>query len=527
MPRFITTSIPGDQCIGDSLAIINDNYEALDTVVYALSTNTIGVSSTATITPTLLNSTTSFPWTKTLIANVNDNSITTNKLALSAVTTATINNGAVTPSKLSTGGPTWNESGHLNAQGGQNPLIQAVPNAANGIGTFNAYATNALNAIVGQIQIYCSNVSAVVSSVFNLPLVFATNNAERMRITADGNLGIGTSSPGSKLQITQDQAAYSYFDYYNVTNGGGIVWRQIVRNLANTGTASVDFAKLISSGFAINNNDTGAANFTSFGIGGSERMRIDSSGNVGIGTSTPTSRLEVNGVTTSTHFAVPNFGVFGSNLVYDPFQTRWEYVVNGFGYALGQSQNKFTLWSAPENTSGANALASSVTERVTITSEGNVGIGTSAPTFRLQLATDSAAKPSTNTWTIASDERIKENIRPYTKGLEAIAEINPVVYDYNGKAGFEKIKDNIGVIAQDVKDVVPEGVSTYKAKLNETDTEDTELYNFNSHSLTYILLNSVKELKSIIDTQNVYIESLTQRISALEVSNQCTRICNK
>ena len=77
--------------------------------------------------------------------------------------------------------------------------------------------------------------------------------------------------------------------------------------------------------------------------------------------------------------------------------------------------------------------------------------------------------------------------------------INPVNYDYNGKAGFSAIKNNIGVIAQDVLEILPESISTYKAKLEENDAEDTELYNFNSHALTYILINAIKELKAEID----------------------------
>jgi hypothetical protein len=194
----------------------------------------------------------------------------------------------------------------------------------------------------------------------------------------------------------------------------------------------------------------------------------------------------------------------------------WQHLIesrhsnDGNNYALQIAGSFFdqSLWFRKTNNSPTTAWSKFVAEDA----NGNVGIGTSSPSFRLQLATDSAAKPSTNTWTIASDARIKENVRPYTKGLDAIAAINPVIYDYNGTAGFEKIKDNIGVIAQQIQEVVPEGVSSFMAKLNESDEQETELYNFNSHSLTYILINAVKELKAIVESQAAEISSLSQRL---------------
>jgi len=233
----------------------------------------------------------------------------------------------------------------------------------------------------------------------------------------------------------------------------------------------------------------------------------DASANVGIGTmSSPTYRLNLYHPTAdcvaSVQGLVASLGGSGRASV--------QIDVNGAGgFAI---QNDATSGTRLLRVISNNGYGIGSLDCVAVTREGNVGIGTSSPSFRLQLATDSAAKPSTNTWTIASDARIKENVRAYTKGLDAIAAINPVIYDYNGTAGFEKIKDNIGVIAQQIQEIVPEGVSSFMAKLNESDEQETELYNFNSHSLTYILINAVKELKAIVESQAAEIAAAKQEL---------------
>jgi len=130
---------------------------------------------------------------------------------------------------------------------------------------------------------------------------------------------------------------------------------------------------------------------------------------------------------------------------------------------------------------------------------GNIGIGTTNPSYKLQLSTDSAAKPSTNTWTIASDKRLKKDIRPYTNGLEIIKKIKPVWFKYNGKGGFPADNQNhIGVIGQEIVKVAPYTVNTFWAKFNPDDKKETKLLNFNSHALTFDLINAIKELDSNI-----------------------------
>ena len=163
-------------------------------------------------------------------------------------------------------------------------------------------------------------------------------------------------------------------------------------------------------------------------------------------------------------------------------------------------------------TSGGPALPHTLKTHMTIDQDGNVGIGTTTPNYQLELSTDSAAKPTSGAWTIVSDKRLKKDIEPFNDGLNVLMKINPVKYRLNGKAGTPKDKEGISVIAQKMKDIAPYTVNSYNAKLKPTDKEETELLNFDSSPLTFVLINTIKEQQKRITLIKAKIETLKSQI---------------
>ena len=172
---------------------------------------------------------------------------------------------------------------------------------------------------------------------------------------------------------------------------------------------------------------------------GTERMRITSTGNVGIGTTTdPGTKLDING----TMRIRAGYALYFQNASADN---------NGTISATGGA--------------GSPSLALNATT-------GNVGIGTTTPTAQLELSTDSAKKPSTNTWTIASDQRLKTNITnaDNDRCYEIIKQVPLKRYTWKSEVySQEQVKDRskLGWIAQDVEAVFPKAVGTNRFAYNQ------------------------------------------------------------
>lgn len=126
---------------------------------------------------------------------------------------------------------------------------------------------------------------------------------------------------------------------------------------------------------------------------------------------------------------------------------------------------------------------------------GKVGLGM-VPTKQLELSTDNAQKPTTNTWTITSDARTKDVEGLFSDGLDVLRQLEPKWFTFNGLANTEKGRRFMGFVAQDIADVAPYMVERSMGRLYPQDDDDpeVELLSYQGHALPFILINAIKEL---------------------------------
>jgi hypothetical protein len=114
-------------------------------------------------------------------------------------------------------------------------------------------------------------------------------------------------------------------------------------------------------------------------------------------------------------------------------------------------------------------------------------------TFHISGA--NAFKTSGTTWSNPSDIRLKRDVVDYSTGLDAICQLRPVSFKYNGKGGTTD-DDRLcwGLIADEVQPVMPEMVGSTTARLTPDDEAETEILSLDTSNVALALINAVKEL---------------------------------
>ncbi|MEO8583173.1 MAG: tail fiber domain-containing protein [Flavitalea sp.] len=296
-------------------------------------------------------------------------------------------------------------------------------------------------------------------------LRFTTSNSERLRINENGKVTIDTTAPDGlnpeKLLVEAGHTAS-----YNVISGKGSIDNYLQLNIQNTSSAAFASSDLV----ATANNGDDVVNFLDMGINSS------ASNNPAYPVLNGINKAYLYG--TGTDFVIGN-GSAGYDLIF------------------------FTAGTALTN------------ERMRITSGGNIGIGTNAPAEKLSVGgilapsvdnsftlgnstTRWASVWATNGAIQTSDARLKTNIEPLTYGLSSLMAMRSVAYNWKTSPASNH---KIGLIAQEVKKVVPEVVIGDETKEN---------LGLNYAELVPVLINSLQQQQHRLDELKAELAELTR-----------------
>jgi len=397
------------------------------------------------------------------------------------------------------------------------------------------------NATVSATNVTATNITSPLSTALTLQ-----SNAGNTAVTIDTsqNVGIGVTSPAYKLDIlggntpvqiaSNDAAAsigltlkYNTSTIYGYIGNGSSVL---------SGAASSDFVMRSQGALAFATN------------GNNRQATIDTSGNVGIGTSSPGSygagykTLTVqgstqgiiqatDGTTTSELSHTGGIGYVGtrSNSAFGFFTNNTEAmrITTGQSLCVGTTSSLASARVSIKTPDSSGALIP-LSLTVGLVSDGFGGISFRNPNGAQGSVSINSTSVSYNT---TSDYRLKENVQPMTGALAKVAQLKPVTYQWkiNGK-------DSEGFIAHELSEVCPHAVTGEKDATRQEEYEVTPAVKDEAGNITTpaemgtrtvpsyqgidtsflvaTLTAAIQELKAIVDAQATEIEALKAKVGA-------------
>ena len=358
------------------------------------------------------------------------------------------------------------------------PAIEIIPTADNN--NANTASIRLWGTTFGTTNRHSEIRNVTDGSTANNELAFDTNGTERLRIDSAGNVGIGTASPSETLTVVDSDSIYKGSIKFGETDS---YFASIVQD------AIVDGGVIYNSHAAV-----GTTHGHKFHINGTERARIDSSGNFGIGTSNPAYKL-----------VVSDSGGAGLEVIPET------------------SNNKVFLLSYDRTNTGyrqmdlvgSELIFSINTEKARIASNGNLLVGTTnSPSVTSSLsvagrmysagtyANNSGAganlgiASSGEIYRSTSSLRYKTDVQDAQHGLTEVMTLRPVTYRgiNDGDTVFG------GLIAEEVHDA---GLTEF-VEYNEDNEPDALAY----ANMVSLCIKAIQEQQEIIENLKSRIETL-------------------